>query len=117
MRSVSDVERLIVFQGTGHGIIRVQGICLVREGISYIKGTVFPPFAFLHPLSFYIKLFIPLAHHPLSWPPTLKTSSVQLMRLMVPLLGIWNQSDVSSLVLPLRMQYVFFLLILLTVFS
>jgi hypothetical protein len=34
-------------------------VLLVREGISYIKGVIFPPFAFLHPLSSHIKLFIP----------------------------------------------------------
>jgi hypothetical protein len=122
MRSVSDVEWLIVFQGAGYGIsfwcgklIVFQGVgheisfrcgtidcvsghrawchqglgyCLVREGISYIKGAIFPPFAFLHPLSSSIKLFILLAHHPLSWPPMLKTSSMRLVRLVVPLLGI-----------------------------
>jgi hypothetical protein len=30
----------------------------VRKGISYIKGVIFPPFAFLHPLSSHIKLFV-----------------------------------------------------------
>jgi hypothetical protein len=35
-------------------------VLLVREGISYIKGVVFSPFAFLHPLSTHNKLFIPL---------------------------------------------------------
>jgi hypothetical protein len=34
-------------------------VLLVREEISYIKGAIFPPFAFLHPLSSHIKLFIP----------------------------------------------------------
>jgi hypothetical protein len=33
-------------------------VLFVRKGISYIKGAIFPPFTFLHPLSSHIKLFI-----------------------------------------------------------
>jgi hypothetical protein len=33
-------------------------VLFVRKGISYIKGDIFPPFAFLHPLSPHTKLFI-----------------------------------------------------------
>jgi hypothetical protein len=59
MRSVSDIEQLIVFQGAGYEIIRVR-VLSSEEGILYIKGVVFPSFAFLHPLTSHTQLlFIP----------------------------------------------------------
>jgi hypothetical protein len=87
-----------------------------EEGIPYIKGVVFPSFAFPHPLSSYTQLLYPFPkHHLLTWPPMLKTFSVLLARLVVPPLGTWNLSNASSLVPLLRTQYVFSLFILLTV--
>jgi hypothetical protein len=45
MGSASDVERLIVFQGAGYDVIRVQGV--VSEGGDFLyKGSGFPSFRF-----------------------------------------------------------------------
>jgi hypothetical protein len=87
MRSVSDVEQLIVFQGAGHDVIRVQGVACEGGDFLY-KGSGFPSFRFSPSLlrshqTSYSSSFI-------SWPPTLKTSSMLLVRLVVPLLGIWK---------------------------
>jgi hypothetical protein len=77
-------------------------------GILYMKGSGFPPFAFLHPLSPYTQLFYSFPkHYSLSWPLTLKIFSALLVRLVVPQSGTWKPSSVSRLILPLRMLYVF----------
>jgi hypothetical protein len=89
-----------------------------EEGIPYIKGVVFPPFAFLHPLLPHTQhpLFLPILY-PLSWPPMLKISSVLLVKLVAPPSGTSNRSSVSSLIPLLRTQYVFLFILFNSAFS
>jgi hypothetical protein len=51
MGSVSDVEQLIVFQGIGHDVIRVQGVACEGGDLLYKESSFSPSFAFFYPLS------------------------------------------------------------------
>jgi hypothetical protein len=103
----------IAIQGTGHEIIRVQGV-VQWGGDSLYKGEWFSLLLlFSIPSHLTLNSFTPpLNIYLFTCLPTLKISFVLLVKPVVPPSGTWKVSNVSSLVPPLRTQYVFSLFLL-----